>query len=75
MSTIEEVEVLEAWLDKSFYQNIVLQEETVYNNTLIPAGVPLSQVFPEGLSFAVAEGRVFDVRGESRAEFELRMRE
>lgn len=57
----------QTWLDKVCYADWVLEQpvQTVVGQT-IPAGIPLGQVFPNGMYFAMAAGCLLDVRDENK---------
>lgn len=57
----------QCWLDKVCYANWVL--DTPVDTTtgqVIPAGVPLGEIFPDGLYFAMVSGCLLDVRNENK---------
>ena len=61
------VNVVQVWMDREWYADITLQTDTpIHEGKRIPAGVPLGEIFPQGMCFIMAGSQLLDVWGEDK---------
>lgn len=59
--------ITQVWQDKVQYQNVVLDIDLQLNNgRSIPAGVPLGEVFPDGMCYIMAGSQLLDAWAENK---------
>lgn len=63
----DSITVTQVWEDLVTYQNVVLEKDLQLNNgRSIPAGIPLGQLFPDGICYIMVGSQLLDVWGENK---------